>query len=84
MVAIEWKTFGGKGLGSWYLGWVGYWDAVKKRKFRGWLFLYRGKMRVMARKGAFWDAISALGKGRAYGLEGNVDGDENRTGAHFQ
>jgi hypothetical protein len=35
MVAIEWKVFWGNELGLHYLGWVGYLDAVKKRKKRG-------------------------------------------------
>jgi hypothetical protein len=32
MLSIEWKGFWGKELEMHYLGWVGYLDAVKKRK----------------------------------------------------
>jgi hypothetical protein len=39
MLVIEWKVFWGKELRRCYLGWVGYLDAVKKGKYRGWFFL---------------------------------------------
>jgi hypothetical protein len=48
MLSIEWKVFLGKGLRGCYLGWVSYLDAVKMKKYRGWLFLDRGKMSEMA------------------------------------
>ena len=35
MLAIEWKMFGENGLRRYYLGWMGYLDAVKKGKKRG-------------------------------------------------
>jgi hypothetical protein len=63
MLSIEWKAFLGNGLRSCYLGWVGYLDAVKKRKYRGWFFLYRGNsryLRVMDGKGVSQSFLSPI------------------------
>jgi hypothetical protein len=41
MLSIEWKMFGGKELRRCYLGWMGYFDAVKKGEkggYWGWFF----------------------------------------------
>ena len=67
MLSIEWKVFWEKGLGSCYLGWVGYLDAVKKGKFRGWLFLYRGNGREMAWSAPRWWWELAWKEGAVWG-----------------
>jgi hypothetical protein len=38
MLEIEWKMFLGNELRGYYLGWVGYLDAVKKGEYWGWFF----------------------------------------------
>jgi hypothetical protein len=43
MLSIEWKMFFGRELWMRYLGWVGYLDAVKKRKYRGGFFYTGGR-----------------------------------------
>jgi hypothetical protein len=70
MVAIEWKMFGGKGLESWYLGWLAFFRQGEDEDDDA-------EECILGRRICPWQGASSL-------LEGNVAGDKNRTGPHLQ